>query len=224
MKSQVFPKNSIIILYLLSSYSVFLFSQDEILKYTREDGLFETITALWLLVSSIVYFITFFRDKNGNALLFIRTNKNFFFLLLAVMFFFGFGEEISWGQRIFKWQSLDWFNQYNNQKETNIHNLAIFQRILNFEHLSTYFWVTYCLIIPFVYKKSLAFAAWSDKINLPIIPIRLGTFFLLNYVIFIILKLSFRHSLQHSVVEVKESCLGFLFMISSIGFLLNGKR
>ena len=46
-------------------------------------------------------------------------------ILLALGLFFGFGEELSWGQRIFDVQSNDFFRKYNAQGETNLHNLMI---------------------------------------------------------------------------------------------------
>jgi hypothetical protein len=219
MKSQLVMKAGIILLYLIFSYAVFLLPDNTIFWVTREDGLIEALNSIWLLVSAILFFIIFWKDKQGNDFFFMKTYKNLFFLLLAILFFFGSGEEISWGQRIFQWQSPAWFSLNNVQDETNIHNLAVFHGILNFEHLFTCFWITYCLIIPVLYSRSMIIATWIDRINLPVIPMWLGALFLINYVIFIILKISLWETFRHQVVEVKETCMGFLFLISSIDFI-----
>tara|TARA_B100001057_G_scaffold497546_1_gene601941 strand:+ start:362 stop:907 length:546 start_codon:yes stop_codon:yes gene_type:complete len=46
---------------------------------------------------------------------------NYTYLLCILYFFF---EEISWGQHFFKWDSSNFFLKYNNQNETNIHNIS----------------------------------------------------------------------------------------------------
>lgn len=43
--------------------------------------------------------------------------------MLAVLFFFIAGEELSWGQRIFGWQTPDYWKALNYQGETTLHNL-----------------------------------------------------------------------------------------------------
>ena len=42
--------------------------------------------------------------------------------IIAVIFIILFGEEISWGQRIFNLESFGIFSDYNYQKEINYHN------------------------------------------------------------------------------------------------------
>lgn len=53
-----------------------------------------------------------------------------FVLILFVMA----GEEISWGQRIFQWETTGYFADNNMQSETNLHNIStqLFQNVLYF--------------------------------------------------------------------------------------------
>lgn len=53
---------------------------------------------------------------------------------LALVLFVMAMEEISWGQRIFQWQTTGYFSAHNVQNETNLHNLAtqLFQNALFF--------------------------------------------------------------------------------------------
>ena len=44
---------------------------------------------------------------------------------MIIGLFFGAGEEISWGQRIFHIESSKFFNENNSQKETNLHNMIV---------------------------------------------------------------------------------------------------
>ncbi len=51
-----------------------------------------------------------------------RWRYRWFFGLLALATFYVAMEEISWGQRVFQWNSPDLFKQHNLQGETNLHN------------------------------------------------------------------------------------------------------
>lgn len=56
------------------------------------------------------------------------------FILLALVTFWMAMEEISWGQRVFKWETTGYFAENNMQSETNLHNLntQLFQNVLYF--------------------------------------------------------------------------------------------
>ncbi len=48
-----------------------------------------------------------------------------FFILLSLALFYVVMEEISWGQRLFGFETPDFFRRHNLQDETNIHNLLV---------------------------------------------------------------------------------------------------
>jgi len=84
------------------------------------EGLIETYSSFGFLISSIFLLITILILKNKviNDKLWI-----YFGLILILIFeLFIFGEEFSWGQRFFNWESFGLFSQYNYQNETTIHN------------------------------------------------------------------------------------------------------
>ncbi len=86
----------------------------------REDGWVEYLTALFLLLGAIVL--------GGNAIKSMRQNdkkKLLFFTLASLVFIFGAGEEISWGQRLFGIHTGEYFMEHNYQGETNLHNLEL---------------------------------------------------------------------------------------------------
>jgi len=68
----------------------------------------------------------FVRQKQWLAVALIAT-------LSLVLFVMGM-EEISWGQRVFQWQTTAYFSEHNVQGETNLHNLntQLFQNMLFF--------------------------------------------------------------------------------------------
>lgn len=86
----------------------------------REDGWVEYLTTFFLLLGAIVLGINAVKAaKRGN------TKQILFFSLACLVFIFGAGEEISWGQRIFNVETGDYFLEKNYQGETNLHNLEI---------------------------------------------------------------------------------------------------
>lgn len=51
-----------------------------------------------------------------------------FMLLFALGFFYIAMEEASWGQHLFGWDTPEWMSEHNRQQETNLHNLAYFDK------------------------------------------------------------------------------------------------
>ena len=92
----------------------------------KEDGWVEYLTALFLMMSAVVFGIKGIQSLKANNL-----KKATFFLVACVVFIFGTGKEISWGQRIFGIDSSTYFVEHNYQKETNFHNLVIWGIDLN---------------------------------------------------------------------------------------------
>ena len=67
---------------------------------------------------------------------------------LAVVCFFGFGEEISWGQRIFGIETPAGLKQANSQQETNLHNLKALSGIFDLDYAFRDFWLVFGVLIP----------------------------------------------------------------------------
>ena len=81
---------------------------------TGEDQTVEYGTAIMLLCVSLLCLFRLFTMSKGKSI----TWKIGVFLF-SLLFLFGAGEEISWGQRIFGIESGEYFMQNNAQKETN---------------------------------------------------------------------------------------------------------
>ncbi|MFT4511853.1 MAG: hypothetical protein ACI91B_000536 [Planctomycetota bacterium] len=89
---------------------------------SSENGIVERGTALLFLASSITAFVSVRRMRRNRAL--YHTRRVVWLGLLGLFFFLCFGEEISWGQRIFGIETLDLMKGVNVQNENNLHNLA----------------------------------------------------------------------------------------------------
>ena len=85
----------------------------------NENNIIETLQCIFLIFTIIFLFKVIYHIKNLN-------NKIFYNLLILyfVCILYFFFEEISWGQHIFKWNSNSFFYKYNNQGETNFHNIS----------------------------------------------------------------------------------------------------
>jgi len=117
--------------FILSSYlSIYLFGLFNIpelvtglrLPIFREDSFFEYITAVAFFIAAILFFLAILQIRKD-----IHTKNKLgitiFFLFLIVISILIAGEEISWGQRVFGWDTPNWIALKNRQDETNIHNL-----------------------------------------------------------------------------------------------------
>lgn len=135
--------------------------------YTVEDGFIEIASACFLLISSLLLLVRFFK---------LFKHKEFFWkfgvLGLSFVFFFGAGEEISWGQRIFNVESSQYFLENNAQGETNLHNMVVGETKINkliFSQILTVVLVIYLIITPFLYRKYDWAKKLANKFAVPIV-------------------------------------------------------
>lgn len=84
-----------------------------------EDGLFETATAVVLFICAVVLLIGVGRSWNIDR----RLGATVAFM--AVVCFLLLMEELSWGQRIFGFETPDRIEEINAQQEINLHNMFV---------------------------------------------------------------------------------------------------
>jgi len=134
--------------------------------YTREDGIIEYSTAIFLFMGSIISLFRFTKALRDKKFMVAITAFVFFLVL-----FFVAGEEISWGQRIFSVESTDFFKQKNTQGETNIHNLKIGGVKLNsliFGKIVSFLLTIYLLVLPILYNKTLKIRKLVNYFGIPV--------------------------------------------------------
>lgn len=78
-----------------------------------EDGFFESLTTVFAIIASLLCLISIYYNNNYASIK----------LALFVLFFLFGMEEISWGQRLFEWNTPDALLAINYQNETTIHNI-----------------------------------------------------------------------------------------------------
>lgn len=126
-------------------------SVDAFIHVVREDGWVEYLTTLFLILGAIMLGINAVKAAKK------RDIKPFiFFSLSMLVFIFGAGEEISWGQRLLGVETGDYFMENNYQGETNLHNLEIGGVDINkliFSQLMFSVLIFYFLFLPFLVYK-----------------------------------------------------------------------
>ena len=173
---------------------IFLFDEELYLLIIREDGVIEYLTASFLLFASTKLFFLFLKIYKKYSVF------NFGLLSYSLVLFFGFGEEISWGQRIFGIQSPSFFSENNFQGEINLHNMMVMGVDLNrwiFTYVLVLIFTFYFLITPIMYYKN----------KFPKTIVNRFSFLIPNYLyssIFLITTLIINLNLAEKVSEVWE--------------------
>ena len=183
----------------LISYFTSYLSRDSFLYYTREDGVFEYLTAVFFLITSVCFLMLFisrdrFRNEEDKSFYVSKKNR-YFFLIMAFVFFFGAGEEISWGQRLIGFDTPDGIEKLNVQEEFNIHNLELFNikskdgvrktglgKLFTMKQLFLGSFLVYLLIVPLLNSRLSIVRNLLQKMYVPIPPVWLGVVFILNLV------------------------------------------
>ena len=222
----------VVIFILLSYLPLFICNNETIKLLTREDSYYEDATALFYLMGGGLLFFQFFKlrakDRSGDK----KGETNFFILLLGLFLIFCCLEEISWGERIFRFHVPGKLAQINEQKETNFHNLFLFSRYDRHEHLKTgiakwfeasrllsLFWFAFCVLIPFANLISRRFRQFFSTIKLPIVPFWLGMIFMFNYITAKTVQWILHPNYLQSLTEIKEAMVSFLFLMVSLEFI-----
>lgn len=132
----------------------------------EEDSFYENLTSIFLFFASFTLLYKFFMYQKFYGLWW-----KVGILLMAVALFFGGGEEISWGQRIFHIQSSEFFKENNAQAETNLHNMVVDGVKLNkiiFSNLMSICFGIYFLIVPILWEKSPKMNALIDRFGISV--------------------------------------------------------
>lgn len=140
------------------------------LKFAAEDGIVEYGTAVALLASCVVLLRNALSMRGRAGRLAVGLT-----LLYALVFLFGAGEEVSWGQRIFGWETSEAMKQMNRQDETNLHNLE-FGGVALTKHLFgpvlTALILLYLVGLPIFYRRNARIRRLTDALAIPVPGLR----------------------------------------------------
>ena len=214
----------VLALYFVLGYTTLAWGEKWAATLYPEDHYFENVGAISLFVASAISFFIFVRAFRNRAATHIHWLKLLVYLGLALLYFFGAGEEISWGQRIFHIQEPQELAQENVQHELNIHDLAIFEnsKLLNSDNLFTVFWMAFAVAIPCASLASKGFKQFAMQFT-PVVYWGIGGLFLFNYLGAKLAKLIFDSAYHYqtmpfrqAVQEIKESNYELMFVFLSL--------
>lgn len=158
---------ALIVLLLVLTVGIYLISPDYfVFRFAAEDGLVEYSTAIALFIGCLILIANGFSLRRHGTKL--AVGLTFFY---ALAFLFGAGEEISWGQRIFGWETSEAMKAINRQDETTIHNIEIGGVALTkhlFGPVLTAAILIYLVVLPFLYRHSAFVATFMNRIALPV--------------------------------------------------------
>ena len=182
----------VIVILVILSGAILSFTDKEYYEnsYAVEDGIIEYGTALMLLISGIIMIRRIFIFGRYK-----RFKWKLTVIVIALLFIFAAGEEISWGQRIFGIESSEFFKDNNAQKEMNLHNLVIGDTKINkliFSKLLTGALVIYLVILPILYVKLFWVKNLITDFGVPIVKYHHTIIFILITVVVIIMPSSKR--------------------------------
>ena len=214
MKSIIFTKvEKLAYLFLILIFGLGIYYSNTNLQYfdevfAREDGFIEYGTALLLFCSSLLLF--------SRLIKLFKFKKNLWkigIFFIAMVFLFGAGEEISWGQRIFNVESSQYFLENNAQGETNLHNMVIEGKKINkiiFSQLLTLILVIYLIITPFLFRK---IEAIRNLANLFAVPIAKWH----HTITFLVITLLVTLMPSERKWELYELAFGLIFLLIFLG-------
>jgi hypothetical protein len=198
-------------------------------RLLEEDGVNEWLGTIALFAGSGLALSAWFATRNDPD---YRGVKRLLLLALALVLFFGAGEEISWGQRIFGWGTPSGVAKANLQGETNLHNLEVIDgSILSISRLARLFWLTFTLLIPAACAVRPHFHRAIDRF-VPVLPLRLGFLFVLVYVFAKGMDAAFPadaydgpETVSHTIVEIREMHIEVIALVAMIciRFSLRGR-
>jgi len=211
----------VLAVYITLAFPILAMRNKVVAAMLPEDHYFENVGAISLFVTSVLFFYGFLVARKSLDKTWFSLMKKLVYLGLALLFFFGAGEEISWGQRIFGFKTPDSLAQVNKQDELNLHNLTVMEdsKFLTADHMFDAFWFLFGVLTPAIALLLPAFKRLASKF-IPIVYWGMSLLFLYNYLWAKLAKISFKTAytfdkitLAQGIQEVKESNYAVIFIL-----------
>jgi hypothetical protein len=170
----ILPIISLLIFFLLARYRNPIYQ-----LIGMEDGILEWLQFVLFLFSSLLALLISYKLSKSNKVI------SFIYLILTLGLMFIALEEISWGQRIFNWETTQKF-QENIQQETNIHNLEVFHNTIGLIYLAicayaTLGWILLKINFKKVVKQFLEYFIIPSFLILYFLPLSINALHFLSF-------------------------------------------
>jgi hypothetical protein len=228
---------ALIYLTLFSGVTLFLCSNETVYWLGEEDGLIENAGALTYLLAAAVFLASAFRLKGPAGLRETSAaGSSMVLIALGVLCFICFGEEMSWGQRMFNYPVPAWLADVNRQAEWNLHNLSLFhgenaddteksawERMISLGRLLFLFQLSLLTLLPILTVYSKTLRTWSERLGIPLVPWWICGLLPVQSLVAHVLYLVGAHTpmynpddISHTLDELKETQRAIIFLVSAV--------
>ncbi len=143
---------------MLAGAATALLGKETFKWFTGEDGVAENFQVLFFVLAWVLTFPVIGRLWKAGVKLFAAM-----YMVLCLGLFFIIGEEVSWGQRLFGWETSAEMKAINKQEETNIHNIEGIGDKIKWIHVII---GAYGTILPLVFLRAQMTARPADAVML----------------------------------------------------------
>ena len=220
----------------IASYSMLFAPMPLAQIVVGKEMLLENIGAVCYLGASIVSFMAVRKVKSRDR---SATRWKRVTALLGLLFFFAAGEELSWGQRLFRFSTPEPLKRYHTQGDFSLHNLEIFDTytiekerkrgisaLVSANRMADLFMLTLFVTVPFLWRFWPAARKLLERFGLPVLPSLFALPHLLNLG-FSILSEAFvvnNKFLHMATSETREFNYALLCLLAAWYFLEAAKR
>ncbi len=220
-------------LILFAGVTALLYPVNTVAWLGAEDGPVENTGALSFLLAGAVFLVTAHRSSGLNRQC---GTSPLTLLALGALCLICFGEEISWGQRLFHYPVPAWLADINRQGEWTLHNLDIlawfgaktaggairsrsfWARLIEMDRLLALFQLTLFTLVPMLAAYSATFRTWWVSIGFPVVP---GWIAGLVPAHILITQVLYAINAEGPIVEdtldeIKEACRAFIFLVAAV--------
>jgi hypothetical protein len=185
--------------------------------FAAEDGVAETLTALFYFAAGVILLVAGGKAIKKDR----RPVRQIVPFLLALLFIFAAGEEISWGQRLFHLSVPHALEGKTFDNDLSLHNLKIFgYPLLEGNRLLNLFVILTGMILPLAYAVSTKVRKLIAAVNFPIAPLATLPLFLLSLIYGLALSRITHH---WAPTEIKEFLFSLGYFLASIS-VASGKN
>lgn len=168
---------------LFGIYVVFL-SFTNVNAYSQliwEDGVVEYASFVLWFLAAVLSLVSFLSGKRSKI-------KVYTYLALVLFFIVCGGEEISWGQHFFKFETPEILRSINKQDETTLHNIGSISIFSNGFFLLT---LIFFLVLPFLRRKYRALHKYIQYHDLPVLKPSITHIYLISLIVWLVIGIRF---------------------------------
>lgn len=175
-----------------------------------EDGFLEWLTVISLFSCAVLCWYRCWHLRSTATPAFLACTA-----IYGCVLFFGMGEEISWGQRIFGIETPEFLAKANAQKETNLHNLVIGNTSINklvFGKILGVGLGAFLIFTPIIFQRSATIRELLNRIAVPVPRIQ----HTLGILAMVLLMETSKASKRGEITEFALTSLIFLLLLNPL--------